>query len=108
MRRLWTLQEAYLSRKIYIPFKEDTYNTTNTNNVKSLEEIEKHLEEIMAQSPSGITHMVKIQLSRMIMGEEKRLRPKAANSRSDEKLDPKDFAAEVVKAYRAARWRVSR
>jgi hypothetical protein len=59
--------------------------------------------------------MIRIQLSRMIMGEErrsknreeKRLRNGGSNKMTNEKPVKKNPATIVANAYRAARWRVS-
>jgi hypothetical protein len=103
MRRLWTLQEAYLSRNILIPFLEES---AGTDNLTSLDSIEDHLDKFMEKSTSGITQMVRIQLSRMIMGEERRSR-KGPNKVTKEKLLRQNAPTLVANAYRAARWRVS-
>ena len=98
MQRLWTLQEAYLSRRIVIPFEEDS---SETDNLMSFDGIEDELERFMKRSSAGITRMVKDQLSRMIMGEERKRDRTGADKR-------KEMATTVANTYRAARWRVSR
>ncbi|KAJ6436688.1 hypothetical protein O9K51_10807 [Purpureocillium lavendulum] len=104
MRRLWTLQEAYRSRRICIPFAE---GSQGTNTVRSFEDIEEQLEKLMKRPTSGITQTIRIQLSRMIMGEERRFRNGGANKRGDSDVSKKKYATLVANAYRAARWRTT-
>lgn len=96
MRRLWTLLEAYLSREIYIPFEE---TEQSANNLVTFENLYQTLEERMKLPTSGITQMVRSQLSSMIMGGN-RLSKEAADETENSPML-------VVNAYRAARWRVS-
>lgn len=103
MRRLWTLQEAYLSRNIYIPFEEDGQDA---NNVLSFDDLEDDLLESMAKPTSGITQMIKAQLSRMIMGEERRWVRTSTTTRAVGRSLKENDAMVVANAYRAARWRV--
>lgn len=105
MRRLWTLQEAYLSRKLLIPFMEES---EDANNLVDFDTIEEELEVFMKKSTSGITQIIKVQLSRTIMGDERRSRGTTTdNKRARQKLELKENTAIVVaNAYRAARWRV--
>jgi len=106
MRRLWTLQEAYLSNKIYIPFEE---GSDGTNNLVTFEDIEKKLEEHMKTPKSGITQTIRIQLSRMIIGEERRKWKswRGANGTAIDNMFKRNYAMLVANTYRAARWRVS-
>jgi hypothetical protein len=105
MRRLWTLQEAYLSRSICVPFEEE--DVQSASNLVTFEKLEGDLENAMMKTGSGITHMVRAQLSRMVMGEERQSMRGPANKRDLKKRRQKDDVMEVANAYRAARWRVS-
>lgn len=101
MRRLWTLQEAVLSRSILIPFEEEVEQ--QTNNLLNFDDIEDELERFMKTSSAGITKVIKDQLSRMIMGEERRRH----RNNKREIFSEKDRPTTVANTYRAARWRVS-
>ncbi|KAM7216552.1 hypothetical protein V8F06_008080 [Rhypophila decipiens] len=105
MRRLWTLQEAYLSNRLLIPFMEEN---KATNNLVDFDKLEQELEVFMKKSTSGITQIIKIQLSHTIMGEERRLRKNRMSGKGrHEKLLKEKTAAVVANAYRAARWRTT-
>lgn len=104
MRRLWTLQEAYLSNRLLIPFDEES---NAANNLVDFDQLERDLEIVMEGSTSGITQMIKVQLSRTIMGEERGLNNRIISKDRHEKLLKEKAAAVVANAYRAARWRVS-
>ncbi|KAK4209671.1 hypothetical protein QBC37DRAFT_449855 [Rhypophila decipiens] len=105
MRRLWTLQEAYLSNKLLIPFMEEN---RATNNLVDFDVLEQELELFMKKSTSGITQIIKVQLSHTIMGEERRLRKNRMTGKGrHEKLLKEKTAAVVANAYRAARWRTT-
>ncbi|KAI1451197.1 hypothetical protein F4805DRAFT_476372 [Annulohypoxylon moriforme] len=105
MRRLWTLQEAYLSRNLCIPFKEEEWGA---NNVVNFDKIEEDLKRLIESPTSGMIGMVRDQLSYTIMGEERRNRKLDPNNRNNNKKFLKEKAATVVaNAWRAARWRTT-
>ncbi|KAI1780621.1 hypothetical protein F4818DRAFT_12173 [Hypoxylon cercidicola] len=105
MRRLWTLQEAYLSRNIYIAFDE---RELVDSSVIGLDEIEKDLDIRIADSAtSGIIRMIREQLSSIIMGEERRERNSNEQRRQNKKILREKAATVVANAWRAARWRTT-
>lgn len=94
MRRLWTLQEAFLSKRIYFAFHEDERSTnthlldTASGNVTSA---------IMAKFSSRLKHS--------IMDHERNNRDLFLFDRSD-KLPPWRATRLVANTWRATRWRV--
>ncbi|KAI1354727.1 hypothetical protein F5Y01DRAFT_329429 [Xylaria sp. FL0043] len=103
MRRLWTLQEAYLSKEIYIPFEE----TPSVNNLVQFDKLEQQLEDITLTATSGITQMIRAQLSYMVLGEERRSRNRAGNNKIQGGYLEENNPMIVANAYRAARWRAT-
>ncbi|KAI0399684.1 hypothetical protein F4802DRAFT_588433 [Xylaria palmicola] len=103
MRRLWTLQEAYLSKKIYIPFEEVERNHPN---LVKFHDIENDLEDKTQELGSGITQVISAQLSHMVMGAEKRSRDRLSNNAARGTIEEDDPAI-VANVYRAARWRTT-
>ncbi|KAK6071089.1 hypothetical protein SCUP515_08112 [Seiridium cupressi] len=101
MRRLWTLQEAYLSRQIIIPFEEAERGTMN---LLKLDALEEQLSKAIQSPTSGIIRLVKDQLSHIMMGEERRDRriTPVVNHREN---DPAITAKLVSNTWRATRWR---
>ncbi|KAI1175792.1 hypothetical protein F4777DRAFT_548609 [Nemania sp. FL0916] len=101
MRRLWTLQEAYLSKKIWIPFEEVD---EAVNNLVLFDTLEEELKDSTRRATSGITQIIRSQLSYMIMGEERRQR---SNDMIPGTYSEGNSPTIVANAYRAARWRAT-
>lgn len=98
MRRLWTLQEAYLSHEIFFTFQE---GGRGANSLLSLRKIEEDLDKKANDHGCGLTKNVKRQLSHVILQEE----------RKDRSVDRKKELTRnapiiVANVWRAARWRV--
>ncbi|ORY59284.1 uncharacterized protein BCR38DRAFT_527229 [Pseudomassariella vexata] len=100
MRRLWTLQEAYLSRQILIPFEE---GEKNTNNLVALDALEGELRRVTEGPTSGVIRLIKDHLSHIMMGEERQYRKNGLGDFL--KKNPANAATVVANAWRAARWR---
>ncbi|KAI3318587.1 hypothetical protein HD806DRAFT_511259 [Xylariaceae sp. AK1471] len=105
MRRLWTLQEAYLSNRIYITFEEAE---NGASNLLLLADFENHLKEVAQQTKSGITQVISDQLSHMVMGAKKRPTGRFGTNRVPGIINAnKNDPAIVADVYRAARWRTT-
>ncbi|KAH8666514.1 hypothetical protein BX600DRAFT_274639 [Xylariales sp. PMI_506] len=103
MRRLWTLQEAYLSRSIHFTFKE---GERGSRALMSFDQIEGKLQGSSNEPVAGITGLVRDHLSSIIMGEQRRDRNHNRN-RQRTLFSKEEAAIVVANAWRAARWRVS-
>lgn len=103
-KRLWTLQEAFLSRSIYFSLMED--EDYQSSPIVSLDQIEEGLFGSMKELTSGVNRLVIDQLADVTMGSQRK-------KRNLRKLDrgvstsPEEVRDAVVSAWRAARWRVS-
>ena len=108
MRRLWTLQEAFLSRKLYIVFKE---KGPRYFNLKDLDVLDKTIRSKGAVDllASPLLSMVRDQLLHNIMGHEREDRNFILSHKKEkgQTIPPKAASTLVVNAWRAARWRVS-
>jgi hypothetical protein len=99
MRRLWTLQEAYLSKRLWITFKQGEQDYSGM----------KDFDELINSIPqqNGLTgsfaEMARQKLMHNIMGEEREER----NLRRRHSPTTQDRALLIANTWRAARWRVS-
>lgn len=96
MRRLWTLQEAFLSRQLHFAFFERKHNWKNLISYDSLNDKLGNLVENELKSP--LTSTVRDMLSENIMDKSGR-----GDSQTTEKA-----AFWIASVWSAARWRVSR
>jgi hypothetical protein len=100
MKRLWTLQEAVLSRKLYITARP---NGRDDGGIVDLDELLNELAEVSDGGEAGsFTSITRNHLTDSIMHS---ARKKPDDSLEDFKV--KDPAKMVADAWRAARWRVS-
>ncbi|KAK8033844.1 hypothetical protein PG991_003242 [Apiospora marii] len=98
-RRLWTLQEAHLSRSIHFAFKE---TEASAQSLYGLEEIEQRL--VNDKDPAaGINRRVKIQLSKAIMS--RQMCGRGLHEADD--MTPSEVSIIVANAWHAARWRTT-
>lgn len=97
-RRLWTLQEAYLSQEIFFTFQE---GGRGTNSLLSLRKIQEDLDMKGKDHGSGLIRNVQRQLSHVILQDE------AKERSADRKKDlTRNASIIVANVWRAARWRV--
>lgn len=101
MRRLWTLQEAFLSKRLYVAFNH------NDKKLKYFDDLCKELEGKRDGPTSALITTVKKQLQNHIMDED-RVTPDKISLRDSPDLPPSKAAVLIVNAWKAARWRVSR
>ena len=97
MRRLWTLQEAYLSERLWITFKQHSGQYHD-----AMEDFDGLVGKIDKEKVnSSFTEMAKFKLLQNIMGDERGKWKRGG--------DPKDSgsALYIANTWRAARWRVS-
>jgi hypothetical protein len=98
MRRLWTLQEAYLSKRLWITFKQHTGQLQD-----GMEDFDQLIGRMFNRETmsSSFAEMAKLKLFQNIMGEE---REEWKRGR-----DPQESGGAILIAntWRAARWRVS-
>lgn len=99
-QRLWTLQEAHLSKKIHFAFEE---TEASAKSLYDLEDIEKRL-EMNEELAAGINRRVMTQLSKVIMSRQRLGR----GANGGEKLSSSEVAIIVANTWHAARWRISR
>jgi hypothetical protein len=97
MRRLWTLQEAYLSKQLWITFKQGEETHTGMKNFDDLIGSMINTEAL----GSSIAEMARLKLFQNIMGYERGGR----NHNGDPQAS--GGAILVANTWRAARWRVS-
>lgn len=98
MRRLWTLQEAYLSRKLFISFK---YNPHSVSGMRNFDDLMADLTDDNREEVKlllSIAQLVRRRVFHNIMGKD-RLR------RLNE-IEPRGSLL-IANAWRAVRWRVS-
>lgn len=95
MRRLWTLQEAFLSQNLYVAFSH------HRKTLKHFDSLCRELEHKENGFTSTLITKVKHQLQSHVMDEGRTMR-NTAEARS-----PRQAAVLVVNAWKAARWRVS-
>jgi hypothetical protein len=100
MRRLWTLQEAYLSKRLWITFKQHSGEHHD-----GMEEFDKLIGEMVNKDTfrSSFGEMAKLKLLQNIMGEQREQR-KLGN---DPRQSGGGGAILVANTWRATRWRVS-
>jgi len=99
MRRLWTLQEAYLSKRLLIAFRQ---GEKSHNGMKDFDELVASVtKQGKGTLTSSIAEMARLKLSHNLMGKERDKR------KLDENLLSSGGAILVANTWRAARWRVS-
>lgn len=98
MRRLWTLQEAYLSKQLWITFKQGEPTHTGMENFDDLIRRMKTSKETFG---SSMAEMARLKLFHNVMGSER--------EQHNGGKDPKESGGAILVAntWRAARWRVS-
>lgn len=102
MRRLWTLQEAYLSRSIYVAFKHERAG------LRDLEKLFRDLTEKEGELTTNLVNMVHNQLQHNLMNSERQARHQHPNTRVERQAQvPRKASVLVANAWKAARWRVS-
>lgn len=98
MRRLWTLQEAVVSRKLYVAFRD---RGRHWNNLMSIDELEISLARAAQLSRMSSVAFVRDLLLQNIM---------SRGYRESNNTVPQPVSSAmrlVVNTWRAARWRVS-
>ena len=98
MRRLWTLHEAFLSKKRYVTFLE---TADKRNNLTNLETLLEQLNTPAAQK-SPLVSWVRRLLLQNIMDQEAKIL-----TDPEKRFARRQVAMLVAGAWRAARWRVS-
>jgi hypothetical protein len=101
MSRLWTLQEAFLSKKRYVTFREESYSH---NNLVNLEELKMRLESSRAQKSPVVNGVRKLLLQTILEKESQIVNDVSQNGWE---LSQRQAAMLVAGTWRAARWRVS-
>lgn len=107
MRRLWTLQEAFLSRHIYFAFQDlgpRHFNIIDLNDLNT--ELNKQKRALASQ----LLLTMQDQLLQNIMGHEQRNRDYylyRQDGTQGHRMPPETAATLVANMWRAARWRVS-
>lgn len=100
MRRLWTLQEAYVSKNLYVAFQH------SGQELLGFDDLYRQFENPVKGPKSPLAKEVKKQLETHIMGEERatnsNLSPESLQGKSH-----KEASVLVVNAWKAVRWRVS-
>ncbi|KAK9418357.1 putative Heterokaryon incompatibility domain-containing protein [Seiridium unicorne] len=108
MRRLWTLQEAFLSRKIYFAFEE---SASPRSYLKDLAGISQRLaSESSTEVTTALLNMVNEHLQRMIMSHENETRDKYLFKKQGteaQDMPARKAAILVASTWRAARWRTT-
>jgi len=105
MRRLWTLQEAFLSKSLFIPFRELGEMHDNITNLDDLVENLRAPKD--ALTSSSLAGTLCDQLLQNIMGHERDNRDFYLYKKGNRPKMPIETAATLVaNAWRAARWRV--
>ncbi len=102
MRRLWTLQEAFSSKKIYLPFQA---NEAGFNHIKEFDELTSNLGRTQETLTSALITTLRNQLLHNVMGHERRTRE--LYLWNSVQPPPRQGALLIANAWRAARWRVS-
>lgn len=107
MRRLWTLQEAFVSKSLHISQGEDS------ETLHYLNDLYEKLEEKTDGLTSTLVSTVKNQLQSHVMHEQKSTSSRhlasdseAAEVVEDVQRSPREAAVLVVNAWKAVRWRV--
>ena len=104
MRRLWTLQEAFLSKGMSVTFKTPQEDPTKPHDLRDLDVIFRRLDEIDHNNSlkMAIFKLAKRRLHQGIMGEERdAMKRNAAHT-------AKNYGSMLIaNAWRSARWRVS-
>lgn len=109
MRRLWTLQEAFLSQKLHFAFMETDHEVNHTANLINLDDLNEELAQVQSghklyTTKSRSAGTVRAMLDRNIMGQERQMN---IHSLGDgDQMQPKKAAFLVASAWFAARWRV--
>ncbi|KAK9424879.1 putative Heterokaryon incompatibility domain-containing protein [Seiridium unicorne] len=112
MRRLWTLQEAYLSRELHFTFKEGEITGNPNISLEEIERMDDTRRNDTNEPASGLTKMVRDQLSQITLGRERNYRNFDKNLNSDghgsgESFTKKDARNVVTNVWRAVRWRTT-
>lgn len=107
MRRLWTLQEAFLSRKMYFPFEDNG----TLSNLKDFDDLCKKLgSDNDIQGTTVLLHMVNHHLRHLTMTHDHEIlkrHPLTGMEASESKMPQGRTALLVASYWKAARWRVS-
>lgn len=101
MRRLWTLQEAYLSRSIHVAFKHPRRGPQH------LETLFKDLTTKNGQLTPDLVKMVHNQLQHNLMHSERQERRAHTDSAAGTKALATRKSVLVANAWKAARWRTT-
>ena len=107
MRRLWTLQEAFLSQKIYFAFREGEPGRGANDQIHHLQDfakVSKNLES-STKATTAILSTLNEHMRHNVMGHEWKTRDTYLFKASDSLPDRK-AAVLVANAWKAARWRV--
>jgi hypothetical protein len=107
MQRLWTLQEAFLSRGLYVAFKGEKYRTQfHTHEVKvELENVDKCIRTLGRQGnnayKAAIAELIQRIFFNNLMGEDREIR-----NRNDHPIETRGSMV-ISSAWKASRWRAS-
>ena len=111
MQRLWTLQEAYLSRRLFIAFRgpEDPAGTglslTQSEQIGvTLEDVDKRVRDLDRLQKDAFTtsmaELIKRKFFHNLMGEDRQIR-----NRNDHPIETRGSMV-IASAWRSSRWRV--
>lgn len=101
MRRLWTLQEAFLSNKIHFSFGE-----AHPDSRTEFMDVSANLEEFKHHHPTSLLGMVLDHLRYHIVDHERRKGRKYLKT-NEAAPEGKQVASLIANIWRAAKWRVS-
>ncbi|KAK3334177.1 hypothetical protein B0T19DRAFT_383366 [Cercophora scortea] len=102
MRRLWTLQEAFGSKKIYIPFVPVSADDIH---IQEFDQLANNLNNTQHTLTAALIMALRNQLLHNVMGHERQTRDTYLwQSRQP---PPKQGAQLITNAWRAARWRTT-
>ena len=110
MKRLWTLQEAFLSERIYIPFRHPGHG--NYQPIKELDGLFDNMNS-SEHGHSGVVQATKRHLSEGLMNADRRsqidqMRRRKGNHDQEPDVNKVLLGYSLIaNAWRAARWRVS-
>lgn len=106
MRRLWTLQEAYLSRKIHFAFSETDHSDVQEH-LPEFQMLSKGLKIPTTKYTTAILAVLDEHMRHNIMDHE-RITPSNDSQGLPKSLSSRQVAGLVSNAWKATTWRVSR
>lgn len=104
MRRLWTLQEAFQSKELWVAFQE-----RGTSVLINFDEVQKRLRNQASEPDSVMAGLIEQKMSMSIMNGERWTRDtnRPVDPLETDSKDDKRKRLMIANSWRAARWRVS-